>query len=275
VSAKQNLARGNRGWRTGVAGCALVILVGLVGGVGMSACDRRVDLGTIGDGAASLLWSASFERGDLSEWTGDGQGSMFYDNINGKFPAVTGALAHGGRYAGLLTLSPTMGMTSTNYLFRNAPSPDAGYYSAWFYIPSTTFVGTWLSLSHFRGLLAGAPGLSAIWDLNLYPLPGGGLAAQLFDFSRQINTRQIVPVPVPFDTWVQFEVYFVKATDATGQIQVWQDGVMILERQGIPTVTTDLLQWDAGAACDALTLPPATVYIDDAMISTARVGVGP
>jgi len=271
VSAKQNPERGNRIWRAGAGGCALAALVA---SVGMSACDRRVDLGAIGDGAASLLWSASFERGDLSEWTGDGQGSMFNDNINGKFPRVTTAIAHGGRYAGLLTLSPTMGMPSTNYLFRDAPSPAAGYYSAWFYIPSSTFVGTWLSLTHFRGQLADGTDLSAIWDVNLYPLPGGGLAAQLFDFSRQINTRQVVPLPVPFDTWVQFQVYFVKATDATGQIQVFQDGLLILERQGISTVTNDQLQWDAGGACDALTLPPATVYMDDATISTARVGVG-
>jgi hypothetical protein len=276
VSAKQNPERGNRIGRVGVVGCALVALVG---GVGVSACDRRVDLGAIGDGAASLLWSASFERGDLSEWTGDGQGSMFNDNIDGKYPVATTAVAHGGRYSGLLTLSPTAGMTSTNYLFRNEPSPQAAYYSAWFYVPSTTFVGTWLSLTHFRGSTTGdGNNLTGIWDVSLYPLPynpyGPALAAQLFGYAGQKNQRQVTPVPIPYNTWFQLEVYFVKATDATGQIQLWQNGVLILEREGVPTVTNDWLQWDAGAACDALTLPPATVYMDDATISTVRVGVG-
>lgn len=274
MSAKQNAARGRRSGRAGGAGCALGALVALVT---IAGCGRSVYLGNIGDGAASLLWSASFEPGDLSEWLGDGQGGMLNENINPKLiPTATTSVAHGGRYAGLVTLSPTAGMTSSNYLFRNAPSPTAGYYSAWFYIPSTVTVGTWLSLLHFRGSqTADGDSLSAIWDVNLYPLPFGGLAAQLFDYARQVNSRQPTPLPVPFDTWVQFEVYFVKATGPTGEVQVWQDGTLIFERDGIATVTNDWLQWDVGGACDALTTAPATVFVDDAAISTARVGTGP
>jgi hypothetical protein len=267
VSAKQNAERGR--WISGsaVVGCALVA---------MSGCDRSVYLGNIGDGSASLLWSATFEPGNLSEWTGDGNGGAFGD-IN-LVPTVTTVVAHSGRYAGLLTLAPTAGMTSTNYLFRDAPSPAAAYYSAWFYVPSTVTVGTWLSLTHFRGSTTGdGNNLSAIWDVNLYPRTDGSLAAQLFDYSTQQNSRQpnVVPLPFPFDTWVQFEVYFVKAIGPTGRIQVWQDGTLILERDAVATVTNDWLQWDAGGACDALTSSPATVYIDDAAISTVRVGTGP
>jgi hypothetical protein len=250
-----------------VLGCALLAA---------AACDRRVDLGAIGDGGASLLWSATFEPGNLSEWMGDGHGGLFNENINiALVPTATTTIAHGGRYAGLVTLSPAAGMTSTNYLFRNAPAPTAAYYSAWFYIPSSVTIGTWLSLTHFRGSqTADGNNLSAIWDVNLYPLPDGTLAAQLFDYVNQKNTRQAAPIPVLFDTWVQFEVYFVKATDATGRIEVWQDGTLILEREGLATVPTDWLQWDAGGACDALSSSPATVYVDDAAISTARLGSG-
>ncbi|HEY6475975.1 MAG TPA: heparin lyase I family protein [Polyangia bacterium] len=240
------------------------------------ACDRRVDLGEIGDGASSLLWSATFEPGNLSEWMGDGHGGLFNENINiALVPSTTTTIAHGGHYAGLVTLSPTAGMTSTNYLFRNAPTPTAAYYSAWFYIPSSVTVGTWLSLTHFRGSQTGdGNNLSAIWDVNLYPLPDGSLAAQLFDYAGQKNTRQPTPVPVLFDTWVQFEVHFVKATDATGRIEVYQDGTLILERVGLATVTNDWLQWDAGGACDALSSSPATVYLDDATISTIPLAGG-
>jgi hypothetical protein len=270
VSAKKNAVRGRRIWRAGAVRCALLALVAA------SGCGRSVYLGNIGDGAASLLWSASFEPGDLSEWIGDGQGGMLNENINPQLiPTATTAVAHGGRYAGLMTLSPTAGMTSSNYLFRNAPSPKAAYYSAWFYVPSSVTVGTWLSLSHFRGSqTAGGETLSAIWDVNLYPRGDGSLAAQLFDYNRQQNWRQTFPLPVPFDTWVQFEVYFLKATDPTGKIQVWQDGTLIFERDGLATVTNDSFQWDAGGACDALTSSPATVYVDDAAISTVRVGPG-
>ncbi len=265
VSAKQNAERGPWSRWPVVLGCALLAA---------AACDRRVDLGAIGDGAASLLWSATFESGNLSEWTGDGQGGAFNENI-AFVPSATTTIAHSGRYAGSVTLSPTASMTSTNYLFRNAPSPAAAYYSAWFYVPSSVTVGAWLSLIHFRGSqTADGNAPFATWDVNLYPRADGSLAAQLYDYSSQINTRQLTPVPVPFDTWVQFEVHFVKATDATGRIEIWQDGALILARVGLATVTNDWLQWDAGGACDALSSSPATVYLDDAAISTARLGKG-
>ena len=32
-----------------------------------AACGQRVHLGEIGDGGANVLWSATFEPGDLSE----------------------------------------------------------------------------------------------------------------------------------------------------------------------------------------------------------------
>ena len=163
VPAKQNAECGPRSRWPVVLGCALLAA---------AACDRRVNLGAIGDGGASLLWSATFEPGNLSEWMADGHGGLFNENINiALVPTATTTIAHSGRYAGLVTLSPAAGMTSTNYLFRNAPAPTAAYYSAWFYIPSSVTIGTWLSLTHFRGSqTADGNNLSAIWDVNLYPL---------------------------------------------------------------------------------------------------------
>ena len=39
------------------------------------ACGRRVYLGNLGDGGgAGILWQATFEPGDLSEWRVDGNG---------------------------------------------------------------------------------------------------------------------------------------------------------------------------------------------------------
>ena len=140
-------------------------------------------------------------------------------------------------------------MASTGYLFRNQPSPPQAYYSAWFYVPSTITVGAWLSLTHFSGSETGdGKNLAAIWDVNLYPLPGGGVAAQLYDYTPPgSNLRQTTPVPFPLDAWVQLEVYLSKATGPTGEVTVWQDGVQILQRLNVATVSNDWVQWDAGA----------------------------
>lgn len=234
------------------------------------ACQQRVDLGSIGDGSASLLWTATFERGDLSEWLADGQGGNFAENTT-LAPAPTTIVAHSGRYAGLVTLSPSASMTSTNYLFRDQPSPKAAYYSAWFYVPSTITVSVWLSLTHFRGSMTGdGDNLYALWDVNLYPRVDGSLAAQLYDYTNQKNYRQPVPVAFPVDAWVQLEVYLVKATDASGRIAVWQDGSLIFDDLGA-TVANDWTEWDAGGASDELAPSPAAVYLDDAAISTTRL----
>jgi len=267
VTAKQIVAR----VRLNVG--ATTLLACLLAG---AACARQADLGSIGDGPASVLWRGTFEPGNLSEWTGDGEGNVFTPT-GGDKPAATLVMAHSGRYGGQFTIAPKASMASTSYLFRNQPSPLQAYYSAWFYVPSTIAVGAWLSLTHFTGSDTGdGKNLSAIWDVNLYPLLGGGLAAQLYDYlGTGFNQRQIAPVPFPLDTWVQLEVYLSKATGPTGEVTVWQDGVQILQRLNVQTVSNDWMQWDAGGAADATTLPsPAFLYMDDAAISLVPVGPG-
>lgn len=238
------------------------------------ACQKQADLGSIGDGPASILWRGTFEPGNLSEWTGDGEGGPYTQNVAMKSVATT-AMAHSGRYSGLMEIAPTASMASTNYLFRNQPSPAAAYYSAWFYVPSTIVVGSWLSLTHFSGSQTGdGKNLFALWDVNLYALPGGGLAAQLYDYVNQVNSRQPTPVPVPLDAWVQFEMFVSKATDATGEVTVWQDDTLILQRTAVSTAPNDWLQWDAGGASDDISPTPADVYMDDAAISLIQLGSG-
>jgi hypothetical protein len=253
------------------AGFFACLVAGFLAG---PACAKRADLGSIGDGSASVLWRGTFEPGDLSEWTGDGEGGIYSQNIGIK-PSVISAMAHGGHYAGLVAIAPTASMVSTTYLFRNQPSPAAGYYSAWFYVPSSITVGSWLSLTHFSGSQTGnGKNLFAIWDVNLYTLPGGGLAAQLYDYVHQVNLQQTNPIPVPLDAWVQIEIFLSKAADPSGEVAVWQDGTPILQRSGVATAPNDWVQWDLGGASDNLLPSPADVYLDDAAISLIRLGPG-
>ena len=53
-----------------------------------------------------------------------------------------------------------------------------------------------------------------------------------------------------------------------------QDGVQILDHANVVTAPTDLVQWDAGGGSNDIAPSPATVYLDDATISSMRVGVG-
>jgi hypothetical protein len=240
--------------------------------LGLAACRQNADLGEIGDGSANLLWGATFESGDLSEWTSDGNGGTRSEAAPAA-PTVTGQIAHSGRYAGVATIAPTMSMDSLSYFYRRQPSPREAYYSAWVFIPSSLTVGSWLSIFHFRGSSDGDPtNLTGIWDVNLYTLPTGDLAAQLGDFVNTFNVRQPLPVAVPRDTWVHFDVFFRKASDLTGRVAVWQDGTLILERAGVVTALSPLVVWEVGAGSDDLEPAPAPVFVDDLTITLTRSG---
>ena len=247
--------------------------------IGAGACDRRVDLGAIGDGGASLLWTATFEPGDFSEWIGDGMGGTYTENMNANFASVTTAMAHRGRYAGAIPVSTPNGVpggpVSINYLFRNQPSPQQAYYSAWYYIPASVTVGTYLSLSHFRVSHTGdGNDLAPTFDLNLIPI-AGSLRAHLYNYASGNNVEELIPMPVPLSTWVHFEIMLLKAADTTGHVTVWQDGVQILDDPPpLMTAATDWVQWDAGGASTDILPNPAVIYMDDAAISLARLGPG-
>src|SRR5438876_857292 len=81
-------------------------------------------------------------------------------------------VAHRGRYAAKATLMPPgLGMVSSNYLYRDAPSPTEAYYGAWYYIPSSlvSVKSGYLSLIHVDVSRSGdGQNPFARWDVNLY-----------------------------------------------------------------------------------------------------------
>jgi hypothetical protein len=255
--------------------------------IGATACDPHVYLGRFGDdgglggsaggggaGGGGILWQATFEPGDLSEWLGDGNGGIYMDGRSAA-PTVSQDVAHRGRYSGVATFAPTS-MTNWAYLYRNQPSPPEAYYGAWFFIPAAVQVGSWLSLHHFGYHQSpGSPDTSSpVWDFNVHPAADGTLIARLYEASIAVNTEQASPIPVPLATWVHFEIFFKKAADAAGHITVWQDGVQILDVANAITAPTDAIQWDVGGGSSDISPSPVSIYFDDATISTTRVGPG-
>ena len=249
--------------------------------LGGPACGRHVYLGALADGSTGgsdagnggILWQALFENGDLSEWTGDGNGGIYMD-ARATAPAASAQNSHRGRFSGIATFAP-MGLTSWSYLYRDQPSLPEAYYGAWFFIPTTLQINSWLSVHHFGyHPTAGSADTMPVWDFHVYPTSDGSLAARLYESSTIKNFEQPNPVPVPTATWVHFEIFYRKAADATGEIIVWQDGVQILDVTNALTAPTDFVQWDAGGGSNDIAPSPAAVYLDDATISTTRVGTG-
>ncbi len=102
----------------------LVLLSGCAALVGLG-CDSHVQLGAFSATVPNILWSATFETGDLTEWKRDGDGDVYYENAAAS-PTVTMEQFHNGRYAGKSTMGPTTeptGIASSSYFYRNQPAP--------------------------------------------------------------------------------------------------------------------------------------------------------
>lgn len=239
-----------------------------------SGCNSRVYLGEIGDGGSNILWSATFEAGNLLEWSSDGNGGVNMENVP-VGPSVVSEPVRRGRFAARVTTSPPLGMVSSNYLFREAPSPPEAYYSAWFYVSPDFTVGYWLSLIHFRSSDTGdGRNPYATWDMNMNTRPtDGALIPKLYNFVTQTNYDQALPaVAFPVARWVHLEVFLKKASDQTGRIALWMDDVLLREVNNISTGSSSWVQWSIGVSSSNIAPVPGTVYVDDAAISLTRLG---
>jgi hypothetical protein len=277
--------------RHGIASAWAIVIWAAAAGAG---CGNQVHLGRIGDdgggggtggtgGGTGVLWRATFEPGDLSEWSGDGYGGPYVENATGS-PVASTERVHNGRYAGRTSVAPTMGMLSFNYLYRNGPTPTEVYYSAWHYIPSGITLPYepgrtgWLSLVHFRGSPTGdGRNPYATWDLNVNQKGDGLLYAHLWNYRTQTNVERkttLPPLPTPFDRWVHIEILMRMATGPWGRLGVWQEGYLLLELEGVATVANDWVEWSIGSASNDVSPTPALLYVDDAAISLLPVGPG-
>ncbi len=258
----------------GAAGCGRSVHLGQLGDGGGGPPDTGNGSPDATDGGSNVLWQATFEPGDLSEWMADGNGGAYVVGA-GVAPAVTTAFAHRGSYAGIAAVMPTASVVADSYWFRTQPSPDAAYYSAWYFISGSIQVQSWLSLIHLRVSTSGdGHNLVPVWDFNANQRPDGSLVPHLYNFLMKVNFEQQTLAAWPRATWFHLEMYLRKSP-TNGQITIWQDDVQVLNVTGVPTASTDWIEWAVGNASDGISPSPAIVYVDDAAISLTRLGDQP
>jgi hypothetical protein len=233
-----------------------------------------------------VVWSADHETGDLSQWKAgnrfktteadSGQCSRPPDGVSTEY-------AHSGRYSMKLTINSKR--TAGCRQFRK-PEPVSGkpyYYSAWFFIPKPVQVNGWWQLFQFKSTTDS--GLSGVfWKLQVIndgefmrivpvwkgvvsgPHEGDGIRRRLYE-----QTLAAIPVA----QWFHLEVYLKQSETYDGQIIVWQDGVEILNEKNVKTKFEKGIQaWAVNNYGYRLKPSPNTLYIDDVVISTKRIGPG-
>jgi len=174
---------------------------------------------------------------------------------------------HSGSYAAAFTV---VGEAQAR-CFREGELPQQAYYGAWYYVPEfAKNLGNW-NLIHFQGGNELGPGkpLSAMWDISLMERVSGGLRLAVFD---RINDNQPdmsgAPV-IPIGSWFHIEAFLKRASDATGEFSVSQDGVELLRLTHQVTDIYKYAQWYIGNLATNLSPSESTVYVDDVSVGAS------
>jgi hypothetical protein len=220
----------------------------------------------------TLLWSSDHETGDLSAWHAGG------DAMGGEYEGfgtnmITSERAHGGSYAVKFTIDTSDGMDHTARAYRRT-APGGAYYSAWFYFNESHTSLVWWTMFLFRALTDPQNIESAVnlWDIGLERRPNGELALLFFDHMTLADIQAPLSNVVPVGRWVHLEAYFEYAPPQSTHITIWQDGNQVMDLKNLGPASSDHLYWAIGNGANGLAPPVSVIYVDDAAISTIRLG---
>jgi hypothetical protein len=230
-----------------------------------AACGPRLDVGS------DLLWTATHETGDFSEWMQEDAGNAI-TFPDGNTVEVSTETVHGGSRAAKLTISPGAdGQQHNAMLQRFGELPREAFYSAWYYLPRSVAVRTFWVIFKFQ-MQSAATG-NQLYDLDLVNLPSGEMSLVLYDHRTASGVTLDVTDPVvPVGRWFHIEAFYRNASDASGRATFWLDGRAIVDIANQPMAPTSWVEWDACSVGENLDPVPAVIFVDDAAISRTRVG---
>jgi hypothetical protein len=253
----------------------------------VAGCGRSLGLGS------DVVWSTSFETGDLSDWAAaPGIGGPVEFDAGGSSPSIgaTTEQAHSGMYSAKFTsvaASPGASPYSPGggCLYKESAFPQSAYYSAWYFLPTYHETLTSWSILKFMvplpisdagpgtpsTALGKALGASELFDLSLLSLPGQQTTLVLFD-ARHQYLESPLPDPVPYlpiGQWFQIECFYRNDSGPDGELTVWLDGVPIYDV--VRPTGGEGIAFEVCSLVNALSPQQATLYVDDVAVSWTRV----
>jgi hypothetical protein len=247
-----------------------------------SGCGQDLNVGS------DVLWSSRFEVGENSfpEWTsvpfGFGGAGPVPDPNTPNQPntiEVSGEHFHPGqgKLAAKLTISDTADNTTGigASLVQSGSLPNQAYYSAWYYLPQSVFVGYyWVIMKfRFRTVPDDLNTAQELFDVNLTSPSAGVMSLRLYDHLTGMDQPlKVSNPPVAVNAWFQLEAFYRAAADNTGQLTLWLDGKLILDLAGA-TGPAGWVAWDVVSVGKSLNPEPAVLYVDDCAISKTRIGL--
>ncbi|MET0790788.1 MAG: heparin lyase I family protein [Polyangiaceae bacterium] len=212
-----------------------------------------------------MPWSTGFEDGFCEYPKLDGPGYCY-----GDAPYVLVSEPHrpGGKFAAEFKVIDDPQNQNQTRCVRQGELPQAAYYGAWYYIPQAPNDKSVWNLWHFQGgddpdsqhdlwdvsLANGAQ--AGDWELTVLDRPSG------FD-----NYRSADHIRIPIGSWFHIELFLKRASDATGVVALYQDGVQLFNEVNLTSDASKFTQWYVGDWAHGPTPETSILYVDDVSIS--------
>jgi len=175
--------------------------------------------------------------------------------------------------------------------------PDEAYYSAWYYLPTAVETDVWWNIFQFKSRSDELcpdrlPEAESLAMLSFDVIAEGGdrymhvyhkKPCEQFcaDSCQWESYGQTAESPIPVGEWFHVEAFLSQSTwgddvNQDGRVTLWINGVEVIDRDGIQTQSRpgDIVQWSVNNYTDNIFPADVDLYIDDAAISTERLGVG-
>jgi hypothetical protein len=228
-----------------------------------------------------VTWWTDHETGDLSEWKESTPPGGFILPGNSSSVEVVKGIARSGTHSLLIT-DKSPGARDFPLAARNGPLPAEMYSSAWYYMPAALKPKSywWFVLFRSRHSPYDSGSFRDEIAVSFTTRADGNVGTVVHRRSAGSSPTSteldesvlpVVDLPVPVGQWFHIEVFHRTGTDDSGHLTVWQDGELTFDVNGTNS-QTNWAEWMTGGVVDGLTTDASQLYIDDAAISTRRLG---
>ncbi|HVX31347.1 MAG TPA: heparin lyase I family protein [Nitrolancea sp.] len=209
-----------------------------------------------------VIWFADQASGNLDQWTAGQFGEAVFNTGTGNI-VISHDVAHSGTSSLKMSISDASGTTQAARILRWHDNPVEGYYSVWLYFPQNYRPAAWWNVFQFKSLSTES---DPTWVLNIGNRPDGSMFFYLWDAITRTSYRPRSTLNVPPKQWIQVTAYVRRATDDSGRITIWQDGVLLFDADQVQTAFADNLHWGIGNYTDDISPSDPIIYADDAQI---------
>jgi hypothetical protein len=221
-------------------------------------------------------FEAAKNTADLLSNKIDGWDRMERDGAKGlncNSVALTSERTHSGKQALKCVASPAEGKIISRADIECAglqfKKGDHVWFSGWFWLPSDTDASQVFLWDLETSKLRNSPGR------RLFLQDGESVASDLGKWWNAKAFRQPADAQVKFpkDRWVHVKIHLMLSEGPDGHMQVWQDGVRVLDAMGktLPRASTVYDRMQVGVTANSRTNRTQTVYIDDVTLSNRPI----